>query len=149
MVKICKKTNARCNSSLRPTYPERNNEIVSDCLNKFLKVRNDFSSLRTVVPIEKSLFKMYTLYDENILEPVYKEFNNIKEPYNQVRQILPKTYLHNGCVDIVNTETILNGSMTGDKIYAYVMSEEETYDIDTEDDWRKSLRKENRKTSMV
>ncbi len=127
---------------LRPTYPERNNMIITDCLKKFVKVRNEYSSLRTVVPIEKSLFKMYTL-DGNTLEPTYKKFNNINEPYNQVRQILPTTYLHNGCIDIINTKTILNNSMTGEKIYAYVMPEEETYDIDTKEDWLRSMRKKN------
>ena len=134
---------------LRPTYPERNN-IVSDCLNKFIEIRNEYTSLRTVVPIEKSLFKMYTLdsNDSKTLQPVYKEYNLIKEPYNQVRQILPTTYLHNGCVDIINTETILSGSMTGDKIYAYIMPKEETYDIDTEDDWLKSLTNSNKTKNL-
>lgn len=125
---------------LRPTYPERNNNIVYKCLTKFIDVRNIYTSLRTVVPIEKSLFKMYTINsDDTTLEPTYEVFNNIKEPYNQVRQILPTTYLHNGCVDIINTKTIEKGSMSGDKIYPFVMEENETYDIDTTDDWKRSL----------
>jgi CMP-N,N'-diacetyllegionaminic acid synthase len=125
---------------LRPTYPERNNNIVYKCLTKFIEVCNIYTSLRTVVPIDKSLFKMYTINsNDTTLKPTYDLFNNIKEPFNQVRQILPTTYLHNGCVDIINTKTLKNGSMSGDKIYPYVMENNETYDIDTNDDWKRSL----------
>lgn len=126
---------------LRPTYPNRTQRLLDDCISKFTKVQENYTSLRTVVPIEKSLFKMYTVEDNNILTPSYKEFKNIKEPNNQVRQILPKTYLHNGCIDIVKRETIENGSISGDRIYAYIMDKKETNDIDTEDDWKNSLAK--------
>ena len=124
---------------LRPTYPERNNDIVYKCLKKFIEIRDTYTSLRTVVPIDKSLFKMYTINSDQILKPTYEVFDSIKEPYNQVRQILPKTYLHNGCVDVMNTKIIENGSISGDKIYPYIMEDNEIYDIDTTDDWNKSL----------
>ena len=48
--------------------------------------------------------------------------NQIKEPYNQCRQILPKTYLHNGYIDILNTEMIEKGTISGTKIYPYIMN---------------------------
>ena len=123
---------------LRPTYPERKD--IFNCLKTFLNVRDKYTSLRTVVPIEKSLFKMYTITSSE-LKPTYLQYNTINEPHNQARQLLPQTYLHNGCIDIVNRTTIENNSMTGDKIYAYVMDQEETYDIDTEEDWRNSIRR--------
>jgi len=133
---------------LRPTYPERNNDILYKCLKKFLEIKDNYTSLRTVVSIEKSLFKMYTIDKKsNTLIPTYKKYGEIKEPYNQVRQILPKTYLHNGCIDIIKRETIENGSVTGDKIYAYIMDKEETYDIDTEEDWIRSLESLSNKIS--
>lgn len=129
---------------LRPTYPERDSTILQKCLSAFLLVKEKYSCLRTVVPIDKSLFKMYTINEkETSLKPTYTNFNDIKEPYNQVRQILPTTYLHNGCIDIVNRKTIDNGSMSGDKMYAYVMPKEETYDIDTEEDWERSLKQDD------
>lgn len=122
---------------LRPTYPERDKKLLVNCLKKFIEIRNSYSSLRTVVPLEKSLFKMY-LIDNKQLIPTYEKYKNIKNPYNQPRQILPTTYLHNGCIDILNTKT-LDNSITGDKIYPYIMDEKETYDIDTEEDWDRSL----------
>ena len=123
---------------LRPTYPERNKELLTKCIEKFIKVRNNYSSLRTVVPLEKSLFKMY-LIDNKQLIPSYEKYKDIKNPYNQPRQILPTTYLHNGCIDILNTKTLESKTITGNKIYPFIMDEKETYDIDTEEDWDRSI----------
>lgn len=122
---------------LRPTYPERK-DLLSNCLNTFLDVRDKYSSLRTVIPIDKSLFKMYTITSKK-LNPTYFEYKDIKEPFNQARQLLPVTYLHNGCVDIINRSTIENNSMTGHTIYAYIMDKHNIYDIDTEEDWNISI----------
>ena len=55
---------------------------------------------------------MYTI-DNNILNPLFKEVNSIKEPYNQVRQVLPETYLHNGYIDILKTSILKNNTITG------------------------------------
>ena len=81
---------------------------------------------------------MYTI-TSNKLNPTYFEYEDIKEPFNQARQLLPDTYLHNGCIDIINRSTIENNSMTGNNIYAYIMDKEEVYDIDTEEDWMISI----------
>ena len=63
----------------------------------------------------------------------------INEPYNKCRQQLPKTFLHNGYVDIMNSRTILKyKSVTGNYIYPYVMDKSEYHDIDTIEDWEKA-----------
>jgi len=122
---------------LRPTYPNRSVNLLNDCLDKIINSQNNYSSLRTVIPLNKSLFKMY-LIEDDLLIPNRKEFKGIKEPYNQVRQILPTTYLHNGCIDIIKTTTILNNSMTGNKIYPYKMNKNDISDIDSKEDLEKS-----------
>lgn len=127
---------------LRPTYPERSHGLLQDCISTFVKNYDKYDSLRTIIPLRKSLFKMY-MVDNNKLIPTYKQYKNIQEPHNQVRQILPTTYLHNGCIDIVKTKTIENNSMTGNMIYPYMMSSSEQYDIDTKQDWDSSLGKSN------
>jgi CMP-N-acetylneuraminic acid synthetase len=91
-----------------------------------------------VVLMEKSPYKMYRIMDENILRPLYEEVEGIKEVYNSPRQILPKVYLHNGCYDIVKTDTIMGGSVSGSKILPYVMKESEDVDIDEPGDWLKA-----------
>ena len=48
---------------------------------------------------------MYSVDDNsNYLRPLFNEVNKIKEPFNQCRQVLPTTYLHNGYIDIIKTE---------------------------------------------
>ena len=121
---------------LRPTYPTRKVKILDECLDIFLKVRNEYNSLRTVVPFEKSPYKMYKIENNN-LKPLFGEVNNIKEPYNQCRQVLPQTYLHNGYIDILNTDIIKNRTISGGKIYPFVMNKEEIHDIDTIEDLEK------------
>jgi CMP-N-acetylneuraminic acid synthetase len=124
---------------LRPTYPERKLSVLNHCIASFLKVRTKYDSLRTVIPMDKSPFKMYTL-EEETLKPLFESVGDIKEPYNQVRQVLPACYLHNGYVDILNRSTIeKENSMTGRTIYSYVMKKEEDLDIDTHDDMHRSL----------
>ena len=89
------------------------------------------------MPFEKSPFKMYTVKD-NQLTPLFNEVNKIKEPYNQCRQILPQTYLHNGYIDIIKASIIKDGVLSGEKIYAYLMDKNDTIDIDTLEDWEKA-----------
>lgn len=126
---------------LRPTYPNRSVTIIDDCIDKFIKSYEDYDSLRTVIPMEKSPYKMYTI-ESNILSPLFKKVNNILEPYNQPRQILPKTYMHNGYLDIIKTSSVIRmNSISGNKIYPYVLSVDDIDDIDTIDDWKRSEEK--------
>jgi CMP-N,N'-diacetyllegionaminic acid synthase len=122
---------------LRPTQPHRKIEDINKCLKIFIENINDFDSLRTVIPFEKSPYKMYVI-NENKLEPLFNQVNSIKEPFNQCRQKLPQTYLHNGYIDIYKTSVIKNGILSGEKIYPYIMSKNDTIDIDTEEDWKKA-----------
>ena len=49
--------------------------------------------------------------------------NGIKEPFNKCRQELPKAYLHNGCIDILNYSTlsIEEGTISGNNIYPFII----------------------------
>lgn len=122
---------------LRPTQPYRKVEDVDICLKLFIENLNNYDSLRTVIPFEKSPYKMYTI-NKNELEPLFYQVNSIKEPFNQCRQKLPQAYLHNGYIDIYKTSVIKNGILSGEKIYPYIMSKNDTIDIDTEEDWEKA-----------
>ncbi len=125
---------------LRPTYPNRSLDILNDCIN-IIKNNQNYDSLRTVVSFDKSPYKMYTIENNN-LNPLFNIYNNINEPYNCARQLLPQCYLHNGYIDIIKTNTILNlKSTSGNKIYPYIMNSNNIDDIDTIDDWNKSEKK--------
>ena len=132
---------------LRPTYPNRTIKHLQTCID--IMSSGNYDSLRTIVPIEKSPYKMYTYLPEtNCIKPLFSELVNngsvIKEPYNQARQLLPKTFLHNGYIDIVSVHCLINKqSITGQNIYGYIMDSNEIDDIDTLDDWERSEHKNN------
>ena len=114
---------------LRPTYPLRKvKDIDSACK---LWQEDEYDSLRSVVPTEHSVFKSYTVVDGK-LNPIFTDLGNIREPFNMPRQMLPQSYQHNGCIDIVSVKTIEAGSMSGKNIRSFVMDASETYDLDTE-----------------
>ena len=69
--------------------------------------------------------------------PLFNNVSGRQEPYNMGRQYLPKTYLHNGYVDILKPELIKQNKLSG-KILAYEMTETDNIDIDTEQDWIKA-----------
>lgn len=114
---------------LRPTSPTRKVENINKALEMFLNNRDTFDSLRSVIPVEKSPYKMYSLNNGNLV-PLFNEINHIKEPYNQPRQILPQCYLHNGYIDILNTSILKNNTISGENILLFVMEETNNLDID-------------------
>ena len=131
---------------LRPTYPNRNIDLMNETIETFIKNMNNYDSLRTVVPIKKTPYKMYYIeedYKDGInLKPFLNNFKNYIEPYNQARQIFPKTFLHNGCIDIVKTSVILEKNLlSGDRIYPFIMSSDDNNDIDNLQDFINSQNK--------
>ena len=77
---------------------------------------------------------MYTV-EGNKLLPMFNSYSGKIEPYNMGRQYLPKAYLHNGYIDILKSELLEKGMISGENIYPYVMDKNDTIDIDTIEDW--------------
>lgn len=122
---------------LRPTQPCRKIKDIDKCIELFsnsLDKNEGYTSLRTVIKLDKTPYKMYQIKD-GILEPMFTEFNGISEPYNIGRQMLPQTYLHNGYIDIHLPSVIESGKLSGEKIYPYIMNKKDIIDIDTMEDW--------------
>jgi len=128
---------------LRPTQPCRKVSDIDKCLDLFIKNIDSYDSLRTVVPFEKSAFKMYTVDIRSTpkLNPLFKTIYGINEPYNKCRQSLPQCYLHNGYIDIFKASLVAKNTLSGDSIYPYIMNPEDTLDIDTVNDWKKAEKK--------
>jgi CMP-N,N'-diacetyllegionaminic acid synthase len=126
---------------LRPTYPERNLELLTDCIQQFMNVYDSYDSLRTVMPLDKNPQKMYSIKDNQLI-PFFNTYNDIKEPYNMPRQLFEQAYIHNGCIDIIKVSCIMNKkSMSGERIYPYIMNE--NHDIDSAEDFEKSKKNKN------
>ena len=84
---------------------------------------------------------MYTVQNKTLI-PLFSEINGLKEPYNRCRQELPQTYIHNGYIDIFNSNIIISKkSITGNNIYSYIMNKDEYHDIDTLKDWEEAEKK--------
>ncbi len=121
---------------LRPTAPNRTVKNINSCLDTFIKNYENYDSLRTVAEVEKSPYKMYSFDNENNkLVPLFDNINSTKESFNQPRQILPKTYLHNGYIDVLKTDLLKDDLISGSNIYPYIMDKSNNIDIDYEDDW--------------
>ncbi len=120
---------------LRPTSPERKVEDINKALDIFIKNIDKYDSLRSVIKFSKSPYKMYNIIDDN-LYPLFKSVNNITEPYNNLRQNLPDTYIHNGYIDILNVNILKKNTISGDRILPYVMSDDDNIDIDYCEDWK-------------
>lgn len=128
---------------LRPTFPNRDITQIDNAIQSFLNHYQNFDSLRSVIPMDKTAFKMYSIFNDRLLP-----FSNISveydEPHNLGRQQLGTTYLHNGYIDIIKSDTILKlNSTSGNNILPFVMNENEDDDIDNIQDWNKSLSKLN------
>ena len=120
---------------LRPTYPTRKSSILDECIETFIKNFNDYDSLRTVIPIEKTPYKSYRIKN-GVLQPLFEEVDGIHKPYDKCRQVLPETFAHNGYIDIMKTKSVLRTkSVSGDKILPFIMNKNEFHDIDTIEQW--------------
>lgn len=123
---------------LRPTYPNRNLILLNNCIKLFTNNIHEYDSLRTVCPFDKLPQKMYYI-NNNTLTPYYKKYNGMKEPYNMPRQLFETSYIHNGCIDLIKTQTITElHSMSGNKIYPFIMNDID--DIDSIQDLEKSIK---------
>jgi len=111
---------------LRPTHPNR---TVADicCSIQILTDNPLLDSVRSVVLAPETPFKMWFM-EGGKLRPVVE--STIADAHSQPRQILPKVYLQNACVDVIRVSTLLGkNSMAGKEIGAYIM--EKFLDIDT------------------
>ena len=130
---------------LRPTYPNRNVQLLNNCIEKFVANYDKYDSLRTVIPIDKCPYKMYFINElegNNLLKPFMPYHENFSEPFNQARQNFPQAYLHNGCIDIIKTSSLIeNNLLSGINILPYIMDKNEVDDIDDENDFINSENK--------
>ncbi len=120
---------------LRPTSPIRPPGLIDRAVQVLLS-HPDADSVRGVVPVGQNPYKMWRLpYGEaGPMQPLL-QVEGLDEPYNAPRQSLPPVYWQTGHIDAIRRQTILNGSMSGQRIYPLVIDPRYTVDIDTLQDW--------------
>lgn len=131
---------------LRPTYPIRDVKDI-DHMVQLLLEHPEADSVRSMVKATEIPYKMWLKADQETMD-VSGENNNrivpliceIPECYNMPRQQLPTVYYQNACIDVFRASVVLQKhSMSGDYILGYEMKE--NYDIDTEEDFQKAVRR--------
>lgn len=120
---------------LRPTCPLRKINDIDEVI-RILINHPDIDSVRSISPAPETPFKMWFHNENSLISPVVK--TDTRDTCNLPRQILPAAYLQNDSIDAVRSRVITDlGSMTGKKIYGYLM--EKNYNIDTEDEFQNAL----------
>lgn len=110
---------------LQPTSPLRNREHIDEALSMFLG--NDYDSLLSVCPTHAFLWSV----GENGACSINYDFKN-----RQRRQDIVPEYRENGAIYITKYEVLMREhNRLGGKIGLYVMSEEDSLEIDTEFDF--------------
>jgi len=115
---------------LRPTDPIRRANLVDDGIQ--LMIENPQSdSVRTITEPHHSPYKMWTINESGHLDPLLT-VENIDEPFNSPRQMLPEVWWHIGVLDIVRTDVVTStNSLSGTKILPLMVDRNSSADIDT------------------
>ncbi|MEK7511124.1 MAG: acylneuraminate cytidylyltransferase family protein [Patescibacteria group bacterium] len=114
---------------LQPTSPLRTAQHLRDAFN-LLEGDTSADAVISVSEIDNAYLKASITNPEGYMEyAVGREFANMN------RQMLPKLYMPNGAIYIMETEKCLaEPRFDGDKTLPYVMLPEESIDLDTPED---------------
>lgn len=118
---------------LRPTAPLRPVGLIDKMISR-LGTAAHASSVRTVVPAPHPPAKFWVKQKDGFIKPLLN-LPDIKEAYNQPRQVLPAAYWHVGCVDCVWSRMIAIGTMSGTRVIPYELDPRYAIDIDTPEQW--------------
>ncbi|MEJ2002665.1 MAG: acylneuraminate cytidylyltransferase family protein [Maritimibacter sp.] len=113
---------------LRPTTPFRDPAWIETALDR-MRADPSITCMRTVAPTPVTPYKMWRRSADGKLSPAL-DLPGVSEPYNMPRQALPPVFWHTGQLDVIRTETLLAGSMTGANIHALDVAIETAVDID-------------------
>jgi YrbI family 3-deoxy-D-manno-octulosonate 8-phosphate phosphatase len=120
---------------LRPTSPFRPPDLIDRAV-KILLDDPQATSVRGVVPSKQNPYKMWKVPSGAKMVPLLDE--GLLEPYNMPRQSLPATFWQTGHIDVIRTEVIQAGSMSGDAIYACQVDPVFSVDLDNLLDWERA-----------
>lgn len=116
---------------LQPTSPLRDEKDIDSAIK--LLIQKKVSALISTKEIDNKILKAFKNNENGYLEGIA----NNKYPFMR-RQDLPKTFMPNGAIYIVEIKEFLNSKkLFTDKTISFEMSEEKSFDIDTKEDLKK------------
>ena len=115
---------------LQPTSPFRTSEHIKQVYHR-MKESGSFRFI-SVTELDRSLLKAFSLGASGELEPLFaKDYSNMS------RQFLPQLYKPNGAIyTFLASEFIRNHSFPNGGSLPFIMSDVDSLDIDTADDFR-------------
>ncbi len=115
---------------LRPTSPVRLNGLIDTCIQKLID-SPQADSLRIITPTPITPYKMWVVEDENKPMQPLLHLDGVEEPFNQLRQTLPKVYWQIGTLDVIRTNIITEQNrMSGSTILHHIVDNSLAVDID-------------------
>lgn len=119
---------------LQPTSPIRNSHHIDAAIGNMLK--NNFNSLVSVCLLRKSPYKAFLIDQGGMLQALFDE-----ELSNARRQDLQNVYIPNGAIYIFQIKEFIDRSgFPSNGSLPFIMSENDSTDIDEEEDLTKAER---------
>ncbi|AGR78016.1 CMP-N-acetylneuraminic acid synthetase [Aliarcobacter butzleri 7h1h] len=116
---------------LQPTSPLRDEKDIDSAIK--LLIQKKVSALISTKEIDNKILKAFKNNENGYLEGIA----NNKYPFMR-RQDLPKTFMPNGAIYIIDIKEFLKTkTLFTDKTISFEMSEEKSFDIDTKEDLKK------------
>lgn len=125
---------------LRPTSPLRPVSLIEKAYS-LLEEHPNCTSIRSVVKSTEHPYRQWKI-NGVFMEGVS---SNIFESYNMPRQKLPDVYFQSGDIEVVRRETILNNTISGDRVIPLIIQQKDMLDIDHFNDLKKAEHKLNQK----
>lgn len=122
---------------LRPTSPIRPAGLIEKVI-EILKAHPDATSVRSVAKIKEHPYRSWELNEDGSISGFIK---NESEAYNVPRQELPEIFFQTGDIEAIRRETIIQGSVSGDRVYPIIIEHQEMVDIDHLSDFEKAAEK--------
>ncbi|MBD80084.1 MAG: hypothetical protein CL840_14320 [Crocinitomicaceae bacterium] len=117
---------------LRPTAPYRKSFWIDEAVQLLLD-HPSAHSVRSVSEPNMHPYRTFEIDNTGYLDPIMKDRH--PEPFLLRRQDLPPMYFYNCVIDVTKPSTIYElESMTGSKLFPYIMNPDEVIDIDSERD---------------
>tara|TARA_B110000902_G_scaffold164195_1_gene187651 strand:- start:2966 stop:3658 length:693 start_codon:yes stop_codon:yes gene_type:complete len=116
---------------LRPTSPLRPSGLIEQAL-EILENNAGATSVRSMTKIKEHPYRVWRQNDD---KSVCGFIESEVEPYNIPRQELPTLFFQTGDIEVVRRETIINGSISGDRVYPLIIKHEDMIDIDSQSDF--------------
>ncbi|OGY46849.1 MAG: hypothetical protein A2840_02725 [Candidatus Buchananbacteria bacterium RIFCSPHIGHO2_01_FULL_47_11b] len=121
---------------LRPTSPFRPAGLIEQSL-KLFEQFPEATSIRAMARAKQHPYRQWKRNGDYVVG--YEQA--VKEPYNIPRQQLPEVFFQTGDIELVRRETLLGGSVSGDKVLPLEINQRDVVDIDSLSDWEAAERK--------